>query len=768
PCPTGHPDDDPNAPEKPCLDGQASIPTTDFITELVASRDGQVAASTFANSLTTPDRYWVYDPSLPISVPVTSLTPGPCAGTPPLCNGTYQDLDVGYPVSRGSSTPALPEMFLVDRTGSGGETDVFTYPLGPPVGGFSTGVPTSAITIAPIPLNGSPCYFFPPIPFPDPIPIPWPSGVTPNFNLMTMDPLQEIQDLLIPIIGCLNQDTILVLDFLDLPSDWSASWNPGDLGNVPPWDEQLDSLLFLPVQLTPAADFRGHQILTARVYPQGEPPADYATMYLRVERASCVAALYGTDDVGQNLYTIDPTTGSAALVGNMGIHASALASDPVSGGLYAGTDFGLADLYKVDPATGEPTLIGDVGMGIVGVRGMSFDDAGTLYAAVDAIADGGTGGDSLAIINTATGVGVVVGPFGGNVGLLGGPDGIEGISFDPSGLLYGASADAGDDMPTLYTIDTASGAAAPVAPIRDAAGDPPAGGVTGLGFDADGTLYGGTGAGTGDLIEIDPASGLYIPIGNSVAGTIGGLAFSECRCLADADCDDGIVCNGSETCDSGTGQCLAGTPPDCDDLNPCTVDSCDEASLGCVNDPLPDNTSCEDGLFCNGMETCQAGLCTSGAPVTCDDVNPCTMDSCDEGTNMCVNTPGTTPGPLEETVRVSRDPAIGVTAVNWDAIPGAVHFNTYRGQIGGADPGVIALEGGRLLGLAAPSYNHVCFESADEGGNGPTTSEDPSDPPVGTSDYYLIAGENECGDGSLGNGSDATPRPNDNPCPTPP
>jgi hypothetical protein len=38
-----------------------------------------------------------------------------------------------------------------------------------------------------------------------------------------------------------------------------------------------------------------------------------------------------------------------------------------------------------------------------------------------------------------------------------------------------------------------------------------------------------------------------------------------CPCFIDADCDDHDACNGAEGCDFSTGQCLPGTPPNCDD-----------------------------------------------------------------------------------------------------------------------------------------------------------------------------------------------------------
>jgi hypothetical protein len=45
-------------------------------------------------------------------------------------------------------------------------------------------------------------------------------------------------------------------------------------------------------------------------------------------------------------------------------------------------------------------------------------------------------------------------------------------------------------------------------------------------------------------------------------------------------CDDGAWCNGAETCNATLG-CQAGTPPDCSDADPCTIDACEEATDTC-------------------------------------------------------------------------------------------------------------------------------------------------------------------------------------------
>ncbi|MEM7354061.1 MAG: M36 family metallopeptidase [Acidobacteriota bacterium] len=107
-------------------------------------------------------------------------------------------------------------------------------------------------------------------------------------------------------------------------------------------------------------------------------------------------------------------------------------------------------------------------------------------------------------------------------------------------------------------------------------------------------------------------------------------------CTVNADCDDGTFCNGAEICNAGT--CEAGTPVACGDGVSCTVDSCNEATDSCDN--TPDNGLCSNGLFCDGAETCDVvNDCQAGTPVACGDGVSCTVDSCNEATDSCDNTP---------------------------------------------------------------------------------------------------------------------------------
>jgi len=109
-------------------------------------------------------------------------------------------------------------------------------------------------------------------------------------------------------------------------------------------------------------------------------------------------------------------------------------------------------------------------------------------------------------------------------------------------------------------------------------------------------------------------------------------------CTLDSECNDGAFCNGVETCNVGTGICEAGTTVDCSDDASCTDDTCNEATDSCDN--VANDANCANGLFCDGAETCDAvNDCQAGAPVDCNDSVGCTVDSCNEGTDSCDNVP---------------------------------------------------------------------------------------------------------------------------------
>ena len=260
-----------------------------------------------------------------------------------------------------------------------------------------------------------------------------------------------------------------------------------------------------------------------------------------VKAAPGTGTLYGTDAFNGNLITINPATGSASVVGPLVAGPiPSLAVDPLTDIIYAGGGGGIPDIFTVNPATGEATLIGDTGLGIAAVEGLDFNATGVLYASVNIVGGAGTGADHLAIINKTTGAATVVGSFGSCTGVtipstgLGSCtiEGMAGIAFDAAGNLWGSHRVGAAGSPGLYRINVATGAATFVAPFLDGSSGSPSGGVVSLQFACGGTLYGGTAfpvepaTDGGNLITINPATGVFSTIGNAVQdASLGALAF---------------------------------------------------------------------------------------------------------------------------------------------------------------------------------------------------------------------------------------------------
>jgi len=121
-------------------------------------------------------------------------------------------------------------------------------------------------------------------------------------------------------------------------------------------------------------------------------------------------------------------------------------------------------------------------------------------------------------------------------------------------------------------------------------------------------------------------------------------------------CDDGFYCIVGETCLNGV--CYNGVEKDCSDGVDCTDDSCDETNNQCVN--IPNDAYCDDGLWCNGYETCDAvNDCQPGTPPDCSDANECTDDVCNEDLDQCEN-PNSAPGTECGSARNCPDDACNV------------------------------------------------------------------------------------------------------------
>lgn len=107
---------------------------------------------------------------------------------------------------------------------------------------------------------------------------------------------------------------------------------------------------------------------------------------------------------------------------------------------------------------------------------------------------------------------------------------------------------------------------------------------------------------------------------------------------------EGFACSKGDKCIVGAecveGDCQGGFPLNCEDGNPCTLDSCKPKS-GCEHAAA--EGGCSDGDVCSVGDYCEDGQCQPGPPLVCDDANPCTQDACQPATG-CVHTPTVAPG----------------------------------------------------------------------------------------------------------------------------
>ena len=185
----------------------------------------------------------------------------------------------------------------------------------------------------------------------------------------------------------------------------------------------------------------------------------------------------------------------------------------------------------------------------------------------------------------------------------------------------GRTATGGHDEPGgsrggVQTGGTTNAGAAGEVNANATAGSIPVAAVAGAGGDSDAPFAGGPAlAGAPGGWAGAPSAGRN---GEAAGGTSGAA---------------GAPTGGAAT-DAGAG----GEPPDlcagvdCDDGNPCTVDSCSAGA--CSHDGTGVSLACDDGNACTTGDACQgdeAGTCAGEdtSATRCDDANACTLDSCD-------------------------------------------------------------------------------------------------------------------------------------------
>lgn len=133
------------------------------------------------------------------------------------------------------------------------------------------------------------------------------------------------------------------------------------------------------------------------------------------------------------------------------------------------------------------------------------------------------------------------------------------------------------------------------------------------------------------------------------------LSQGYCRSTTDfTRCADDSYCNGIEVCDAVKG-CIPGVVPTCDDMDPCTIDSCSDAEKSCVHGPRDfdhdgeADAHCAGGTDCDDFDetrgTSRAEICGDQIDNDCDemiDEQNCgkpAHDSCDDA--LDITTPGT-------------------------------------------------------------------------------------------------------------------------------
>ncbi len=102
-------------------------------------------------------------------------------------------------------------------------------------------------------------------------------------------------------------------------------------------------------------------------------------------------------------------------------------------------------------------------------------------------------------------------------------------------------------------------------------------------------------------------------------------------------CPLGDPCVQTSHCAAGV--CKAVSPVNCDDGKPCTIDACESTSGKCTHTHDKDGKACATGDQCALESACKAGLCAKTKAKNCDDGQPCTVDSCDSATGKCAHVP---------------------------------------------------------------------------------------------------------------------------------
>ncbi len=129
------------------------------------------------------------------------------------------------------------------------------------------------------------------------------------------------------------------------------------------------------------------------------------------------------------------------------------------------------------------------------------------------------------------------------------------------------------------------------------------------------------------------------------------------------------------------------------------VGACDPTTGMCSNPAAANGTACDDGNACNGHETCQAGACAAGTPISCTSGTGLTGEYFDNAdlTNLKVTR-------IDATVSFnwgagSPDPSIGVDtfSVRWSGTVTPLFSETYTFYVKSDDGARLWVNGQQLV-----------------------------------------------------------------------
>jgi hypothetical protein len=172
--------------------------------------------------------------------------------------------------------------------------------------------------------------------------------------------------------------------------------------------------------------------------------------------AGCGGTLWLSSAFANKLWSVDPATGAARLVGSTGHALTGLVARGER--LYGAGGKGYNTFYRVDPATGAATAIGAFGGEVtrwVNSISMSFDEAGTLWAVINYVppehdTDIPADWSDLATIDPATGKVHVLGPITGPDSLR--KVGMKGFTTGPAPCGTIAPSPAPIDSPWMLAL----------------------------------------------------------------------------------------------------------------------------------------------------------------------------------------------------------------------------------------------------------------------------------------------------------------------------